>query len=64
MSFFRRYSEDVRVIADIEAETGWEGIRRLRERIDRMKSQNMRLVALAMWREKIKSLPEMSTVLG
>jgi hypothetical protein len=51
-----RHTEDFRVISDIEAQTGGNGIQQLRERIDRMKSQNLRQVALAMWLEKRKNL--------
>jgi hypothetical protein len=55
-SFLHEHTEDLRVISAIEAQAGGDGIQGLRERIDRMRSQNMRQVALAMWREKMKSL--------
>jgi hypothetical protein len=57
-SFFLLHNDDVRVIADIEAQTAREAVQGLRARIDQMKSQNMRQVALAMWREKIKTLAQ------
>jgi len=54
-TFFHQYREDLQVIADLRGKSGLEDLLRMRAKIDRMRSQNMRQAALAIWNEKFRA---------
>jgi hypothetical protein len=53
-TFLHQYSEDLRVLANLQGKSDCAGLLKLRAQIDQMKSQNMRQAALAIWNEKVK----------
>jgi len=53
-TFLNRYSEDLQLMADLQGNTDREDLLRMRPLIDRMRGQNMRQAALAIWQEKVK----------
>jgi hypothetical protein len=54
-TFLHQYVEDLHVMTDLQGKVDREGLLRIRAQIDRMKSQNMRHAALAIWRQKVKA---------
>ncbi len=55
-TFFHRHSEDLQVMANLRGSSDREGLLKMRALIDRMRSQNLRQAALAMWQEKSNAI--------
>ncbi len=53
-TFLHQYSADLLVMADLLGKIDREGLLRMRGQIDRMKSQNIRQAALAIWYAKAR----------
>jgi len=53
-TFSHRSSGDLQVMANLRGKMDREALRIMRAQIDRMKSQNLRQAALAIWSDKIK----------
>jgi hypothetical protein len=50
----QQHQEEIRVIADLNGHIDHDRLLKMRAEIDRMRSLNLRLVALAMWYEKVR----------